>query len=67
MNISFVHFLLLICIKRKISYFRLNAAKEKVNVFFFGSIISHWAFVFQTGEQEFYRIPIMNVLISVTD
>ena len=37
------------CIKRKISYFRLCAAKEKVNVFFFGSVISHWAFVFQLG------------------
>ena len=39
----------------------------KMNVFFFGSIISHWAFVFQTGEQEFYRIPILNVLVWVTD
>ena len=67
MNISCVHFLLLICIKRKISYFRLSAAKEKINVFFFGSVISHWALVFQTGEQEFYRIPITNVLVSVTD
>ena len=37
------------------------------NVFFFGLMTSHWAFVFQTGEQEFGRIPIMNVLVSVTD
>ena len=64
-NISCVHFLLLICIKRKISYFRLSAVKEKVNVFFFGSVISHWAFVFQTGEQEFYRIPIDNDCFSL--
>ena len=37
------------CIQRKISYFRRSAAKEKVNVFSFGSVISHWAFVFQSG------------------
>ena len=37
------------------------------NVFFFGSVISHWASVFQTGEQEFYRYPITIVLVSVTD
>ena len=37
------------------------------NVFFFGSVISHWAFCFQSGEQEFYRILIMIVLVSVTD
>ena len=28
---------------------------------------SHWASVFQTGEQEFYRIPMTNVLVSVID
>ena len=37
------------------------------NVFFFGSVISHWAIVFQSGEQEFYRILITIVLVSVTD
>ena len=44
----------------------LLASTER-NVFFFGSVISHWAFVFQSGEQEFYRILITIVLVSVTD
>ena len=38
-----------------------------LNVFFFGSVISHWAFVLQSGEQEFYRVLITIVLVSVTD